>query len=101
MKKLPTAALLLTSLCWAGRVDAQPAAPANPVAKLGDYQQATAALRDKLPEVAIVKLRRLLEGGKLKPDQRGPVLLLLAESLVRAGRAAEALPLGEEPALKE
>ena len=101
MKKLTTAALLLTSLCWAGRVDAQQAAPANPVAKLGDYQQATAALRDKLPEVAIVKLRRLLEGGKLKPDQRGPVLLLLAESLVRAGRAAEALPLGEEPALKE
>lgn len=102
MKKLPTAALLLTSLCWAGRVDAQPAAaPANPVGKLAGYQQATAALRDKLPEVAIVKLRRLIEGGKLKPDQRGPVLLLLAEALVRAGRAAEALPVCEEAALKE
>lgn len=101
MKKLPTAALFLTSLCWAGRVEAQPTAPANPLARLADYQQATAALRDKLPEVAILKLRRMMAGGKLKPDQHGPVLLLLAEALVRAGRAGEALTVCEEAALKE
>ena len=101
MKKLTTAALFLTSLCWSGRVEAQPAAPANPVARLADYQQATAALRDKLPEVAILKLHRMIDGGKLKPDQHGPVLLLLAEALVRAGRAGEALTVCQQEALKE
>ena len=97
--KSPTAAVLMASLCWADRVGAQGAVAQDP-GTLPAYQQAVAALRDQLPEVAVVKLRRALDSGKLKPEQRGPVLLLLAEALVRAGRAAEAVLVAQEEGVK-
>ncbi len=92
-------AVLLLSCCGAA-VSAVAQNVPSPVARLQAYQQASAALRDKLPEVAVVKLKRALDGGKLKPDQQTPVRLLLAEALVRAGRPAEALPVCDEPGLQ-
>ena len=96
-----SAVAVILSQAWGiSGATAQPVSPVSTVAKLPEYQQAIAALRDKLPEVAVIKLRRAVDSGKLKPDQRGPVLLLLAEALVRAGRAEEALPVAQEEVLK-
>jgi hypothetical protein len=86
----PTILLLLAALCGAGK--AAENVPES-LARMADYQQAAAALQDRLPEVAVVKLRRLLESGRLKSEGRVPVLLLLVESLVRNGDAAGVLPL--------
>ena len=88
-------------LVWIGVASAQPGniEPKASVLNLPEVQLATAALRDKLPEVATVKLRRLLDQGILSASQRRPVMLLLAESLVRAGRATEALKLTEDASL--
>ena len=71
-----------------------------PVGKLAEYQQATSALRDGLPEVAVVKLRRVLDSGKLKAEQRSSVLLLLAEALVRAGKGREAVLVAQDESVK-
>lgn len=98
--RLISVALSLASFGGVELAVAQSAAPAADLAKVAEYQQAVSALRDKLPEVAVLKLRRLLDGGKLKPAQRGPVLLLLAESLVRAGRPDEAGRFTQDEAVK-
>ena len=94
----PTVAVVLVSSCWMPRGMAQ-TTPVGEGTKIPSYVQATAALRDKLPGVAVVKLLRALD-GKLKTEHKVPVLLLLAESLVRAGRAAEAVTTAQDTAVK-
>ncbi|MDB6071119.1 MAG: hypothetical protein JWL81_2290, partial [Verrucomicrobiales bacterium] len=102
---LPLLLLFLAAAApWPGQAQSGPPVPVIPAAppapsKLPEYQQATAALRDRLPEVAIVKLRRALDSGKLKPDQALPLRLLLAEALVRADQPDQVLPLTEDPAM--
>ncbi len=95
----PAPTVVLAAACCLGMARAQ-SGPADAAGKVPAYAQAAAALQDKLPEVAVVKLRRALE-SKLKPDLRGPMLLLLAEALVRADRPAEALPVAQDAAVNE
>lgn len=73
----------------------------NVLAKIPEYKLAANALRDRLPEVAVVKLTRLLAGPSpgLKDQARTAVQLLLAEAQVRSGQAAEAKTLTELPEL--
>ena len=47
------------------------------------------ALKDKLPEVAASRLKKLLASGNVKGAASGPVKLLLAEALVRSGKSEE------------
>lgn len=54
-----------------------------------EYRQAAQALRDRLPEVAAARLKKLLASGSVKGSAAGPVKLLLAEALVRTGKAAD------------
>ncbi|RYD35475.1 MAG: tetratricopeptide repeat protein [Verrucomicrobiaceae bacterium] len=72
----------------------------NGLSKFPDYKLAANALRDRLPEVAVVKLNRLLANPALKDQPRISVQLLLAEALIRAGQPAEARTLTESPELK-
>ncbi|MES2705263.1 MAG: hypothetical protein V4726_01555 [Verrucomicrobiota bacterium] len=72
----------------------------NGLAKIPEYKLSVNALRDRLPEVAVVKLTRLLAGPGVKGPARTAVQLLLAEAQVRAGQAAEARVLTESPDLK-
>jgi len=100
MKALTSTAMLLVAWCQAPAVMAQTrAAPAADTDRAPELEPARSALRDRLPEVAAVKLRRLLETGPLKETLREPALALLVESLVRAGQAAPVLPLTEAKTL--
>lgn len=65
-----------------------------------DYRQAANALRDRLPEVAVVKLKRVLSGTGLKDQAKISAQLLLAEALVRSGQADEARTLTETDELR-
>jgi hypothetical protein len=56
-----------------------------------DVLEAIRPLRDNLPEVAVTRLKKLLAGSSIKGAALGPVRLLLAEALVRAGKAEEGL----------
>ena len=59
---------------------------------------AVQALRDRLPEVAASRLKKLLASGTVKGPATGPVKLLLAEALVRTGKApGEALIAATAP----
>lgn len=66
-------------------------APTIPLTQRAEYRQAIEALADKLPEVAILRLDKLLASGTLKGPAIPAVKLLLAEACVRADRSAEAL----------
>src|SRR5688572_24365159 len=68
------------------KIAAEPA-----VAQRPEYRMAVQALRDKLPEVAAARLKKLLASGTVKGAAAGPVKLLLAEALVRSGKAEEGL----------
>jgi len=96
MKAFPTAVMVLAGFCQVPSGFAQAAPGGGTQTTLPEVQAATAALRDRLPEVAVLKLRRVLEAGKVGADQRSAVVLLLAEALVRAGRPAEVLPFLED-----
>src|SRR5688500_2138343 len=61
------------------------------VTQRSEYRLAVQALRDKLPEVAAARLKKLLASGTVKGPASGPVKLLLAEALVRSGKAEEGL----------
>jgi hypothetical protein len=65
-------------------------APA-PITQRPEYRQAVEALQDRLPEVAITRLEKLLATGAAKGPALPAVKLLLAEACVRAGRGPEAL----------
>ncbi len=56
-----------------------------------EYRQAVQALKDRLPEVAAARLKKLLASGTVKGAAAGAVKLLLAEALVRSGKAEEGL----------
>ena len=75
---------------------AQPAASADPVPTL---EHATRALNEGVPQVAVVRLRRLLS-GKLPDEQRIAATAKLAEALVAAGEPGEALPLLQDAQLQ-
>lgn len=65
-----------------------------------NYRQAANALRDRLPEVAVVKLKRILSGSGIKDADKISAQLLLAEALVRSGQADEARILTESDDLR-
>jgi len=87
------AAILLSSFAATCPLPAQgvkgAAEPA--VTQRPEYRMAVQALRDKLPEVAAARLKKLLASGTVKSPAAGPVKLLLAEALVRSGKAEEGL----------
>ena len=66
-----------------------------------EYRQAVQALKDKLPEVAVARLKKLLASGAVKGAAAGPAKLLLAEALVRTGKADEALAAASAPETRE
>jgi len=76
-------------------------APDNPAALRPEYRQAVQALKDRLPEVAVTRLKKLLASGNLKGAAAGPVKLLLAEALVRTGSADEALAAAAAPETRD
>jgi TolA-binding protein len=76
-------------------------APDNPAAKRPEYRQAVQALKDRLPEVAVARLKKLLASGSLRSADEGPVKLLLAEALVRTGSADEALAAAAAPETRD
>ncbi len=102
-KPFLTWGILVMGLGWAegapvGAVErAVERAPVGAV-ELPELRRAAEAMREHLPEVAVVKVRRLLAGGKLGKEARGAALLLLAEALVRAGRPGEVLAAAGEAA---
>jgi hypothetical protein len=98
MRLTPALTALMLACAGGAEVARAQQVPAA-LTKVPEYLQATAAMGDKLPEVAVVKLQRLLAAGKLKPDQLIPVRLLLTEALVRTGNAAEAAKVSAEPAV--
>lgn len=73
----------------------------NAVTQRPEYRQAVQALKDKLPEVAAARLKKLLASGTVKGPAAGPVQLLLAESLVRTGKPDEALAAASAPESRE
>lgn len=63
---------------------------------------ASAALNEGVPQVAIVKLQQqLADASKLEPGDRRLVKARLAEAFLVAGRATDALGLIHDPDLKE
>lgn len=94
--RLPTLPVLfLTTAALAAQSGKTP--PQNSVLQRTEYRQAARALKDRLPEVAVARLKRLLASGVVKGDEAGPVKLLLAEALVRTGNADEALAAAAAP----
>ena len=83
--------LLLAAALPAEGQSAKNAAAESPVAQRPEFRQAVQALKDKLPEVAASRLKKLLASGSVKGAATGPVKLLLAEALVRSGKAEEGL----------
>ena len=75
---------------------AQPRASGDSLPML---EQATRALDEGVPQVAVVRLRRLL-AGKLSDEQRLAATAKLAEALLAAGEPGEALPLLQDPGLQ-
>ena len=77
------AAILLFSFAATCPLPAQgtKTAPEPGVTQRPEYRMAVQALRDKLPEVAAARLKKLLASGTVKGPAAGPVKLLLAEAL--------------------
>ena len=65
-----------------------------------DLDRATQPLNEGVPEVAVVRLRTLLD-GKLSDEQRRRATLRLAQALVASEQYEEALRLLENPALRD
>lgn len=88
MKRLATAALFLASAVVAhGQDSAELTAAARPLA-------------DGVPQVAVVRLRNLLE-RELPEAERSAASEKLAEALIAAGQPTEALPILAEPAVAQ
>jgi TolA-binding protein len=62
--------------------------------------EAARPLENGVPQVAVLRLRTLL-GNKTAPEERRAVMEKLAEALLAAGKADEALKLLEDPALRD
>lgn len=92
---------LTAMVCALGVCGVGGAAPRAEGPEAGELARAAEALGDRLPEVAVVKVRRILAGGKLEGARRGAALLLLGEALVRAKRPAEVLAAAADPAWPE
>ncbi len=88
-----TASLLfsLAAVLPAAAQSAKNAPAESPVTQRPEFRQAVQALKDKLPEVAASKLKKLLASANLKGTAAAPVKLLLAEALVRSGKSEEGL----------
>lgn len=95
--------IILLLICAASPLAAQSAknAPDSPVTQRAEYRQAVQALKDRLPEVAVARLKKLLATSAVKGAAAGQVKLLLAEALVRTGRADEALAAVSAPETRE
>ena len=63
----------------------------NEIAQSASYQTARSYLARHLPELAVPTLEQLLERPSLTPEARRVLELQLAQALLRAGRAQEAL----------
>ena len=98
--------LLCLAVCVVGASLAEGAplmegAPRAGTLEVPELARAAEALRDRLPEVAVVKVRRVLASGKLVGPPREAALLLLGEALVRAKRPEEVLAAAADPGWPE
>jgi TolA-binding protein len=69
-------------------------------AEISELVEATRPMEEGVPQVAVLRLRKLLESN-LTPEERRAVMAKLAEALLAAGQAEEALKLLDDPALRD
>jgi tetratricopeptide (TPR) repeat protein len=63
--------------------------------------EAKRAMENELWDVATSKLQSATEQPDLTPDTRAQILIMLAESYIRSNQPTKALPLLEQPTLKD
>ncbi|MEN3370360.1 MAG: hypothetical protein V7609_2503 [Verrucomicrobiota bacterium] len=69
-------------------------------AELSELVEAARPLEEGVPQVAVLRLRTLL-ASKVAPEERPAVMAKLAEALLTAGQAEEALKFLEDPAVAD
>ncbi|MEY2482756.1 MAG: hypothetical protein QOK24_1284 [Verrucomicrobiota bacterium] len=69
-------------------------------AENAELVEAARPMEEGVPQVAVLRLRKLLESN-LTPEERRAVMAKLAEALLAAGQAEEALKLLDDPALRD
>jgi TolA-binding protein len=69
-------------------------------AEISELVEAARPMEEGVPQVAVLRLRKLLESN-MTPEERRAVMAKLAEALLAAGRAEEALKLLEDPVLRD
>ena len=66
----------------------------------GDLEEAMQPLLNGVPQVAVVRLRELLQQD-LSAEEKQTALLKLAEALIASGQPNESLPVLDDPAVRE
>ena len=69
-------------------------------AEIADWDSAVRPLDEGVPQVAVMRLRHILQGS-LAPDDKQTVLAKLGEALLASGEPGEALKVLEDPAVQD